>query len=102
MVKRLDWHLNIPGGGLGDDSGEGGLTGQPSTSVYVDVVTCSEVKVVHIKLCLGLGISRYVQAKSSLDPIQKTALPVLTPHILGERLPVEPCVVPVAAPVAWK
>ena len=43
MMSTLAWHLDVPGGGLGDDSSEGGLTGQPSTSVYVDVVTWSEV-----------------------------------------------------------
>ena len=47
MVRTLGWslYLYVPGGSLRDDSSEGGLTGQPSTSVYVDVVTCSVVKV---------------------------------------------------------
>ena len=57
MMSTLAWHLDVPGGGLGDDSSEGGLAGQPSTGVNVDMVAWSVVvRVVHMKLCLGLGI----------------------------------------------
>ena len=62
MVRRLGWHLNIPGGSLGDDSGEGCLAGQPSTSVNVDMVTCSVVRVVHME-CLVKILSCMDSAK---------------------------------------